>query len=81
MLNAEEKNRSLLRFERVRAAGLRGAVMVDGQDDAVQPSGKMESVVQAGDNLRNGFSHGFRRPRPARQDCQESVRFPREPSH
>jgi hypothetical protein len=29
-------------------------VMVDVNDDAMQPSGKMERVVQAGDDFRNG---------------------------
>ena len=34
-------------------------VMVDEHDDAIQPSEKMERVMQAGDDFRNGFPRGF----------------------
>jgi hypothetical protein len=39
--------------------GFKMPVMVDVNDGAMQPSGKMERVVQAGDDFRNGFSGGF----------------------
>jgi hypothetical protein len=35
------------------------SVKVDAQDDATQPPGKMERVVEAGDDFRNGFPDGF----------------------
>jgi hypothetical protein len=35
------------------------SVKVDAQDDATRPPGKMERVVEAADEFRNGFSDGF----------------------
>jgi len=39
--------------------GFEMPVMVDVNDNTMQPSGKMERVVQAGDDFRNGFPGGF----------------------
>ena len=35
------------------------SVMVDEHDDAIQPSEKMERVMQAGDDFLNEFPRGF----------------------
>jgi hypothetical protein len=41
------------------------SVRVDAQDDVTRPPGKMERVVEAGDEFRNGFSDIFCGLRPA----------------
>ena len=50
-------------------------VMVDVNDDAMQPSGKMERVVQAGDDFRNGFPGGFRVLAAGLAESQENRSF------
>jgi len=55
--------------------GFEMPVMVDVNDDAMQPSGKMERVVQAGDDFRNGFPGGFRVLAAGLAESQENRPF------
>src|SRR5271165_3824884 len=48
--------------------------------DAMPPPEKMEHVGHAEIDFRTGFLATFRPPRSIRGDCQETVRFPGEPS-
>jgi hypothetical protein len=43
-------------------------------------AGKTEEVWQRENDFRTGFLSGFRPPRPADHDRQETARFPHEPA-